>query len=233
MSLHHSSGSGGVRVLVADDDPDIREALRDMLEVDGDVRVIGEAGDGATAVELAARLRPDVALLDIRMPLMDGLAAAEHLTRLGTAVIMITTFGEAGYVDRAVELGVAGFLLKTGDPAELIAGVRAVAQGGSCLSPQIARHVMRELRSARGGDHTTGELPPVPDRHRQVLDLLAKGHTNAEIARDLHLSEGTVKAYLRELFPLLGVRNRVEAAILMHSLAGRSFPGRPSRDSTE
>jgi DNA-binding NarL/FixJ family response regulator len=238
MSPRAPTRPDDVRVLVVDDDPDIRAGLREILGAADDLRIVGEAGDGASAVERTARLRPDVVLLDIRMPVLDGLAAAERIVQLSTAVIILTTFGERAYVDRAVELGVAGFLLKTGGPAELIAGVRAVARGGSCLSPAVANHVLRDLRSARAA--TVGsnirELPPIPARQRELLDLLAKGHTNAEIAAALHLSEGTVKAYLRELFPRLGVRNRVEAAILAYSVAGttpaefpESTPRHPAR----
>jgi DNA-binding NarL/FixJ family response regulator len=220
----------GTRVLVADDDPEIRTGFREILEAAHDLRVVGEAGDGQRAVEEAWRLRPDVVLLDIRMPILDGLTAAERMIGLPTAIIIVTTFGESAYVDRAVQIGVAGFLLKTGGPIELTEGVRAVARGGSCLSPAIARHVMRDLRSARAAtDNTTSpELPAIPARHRELLRLLANGFTNAEIAADLHLSEGTVKAYLRELFPRLGVRNRVEAAILARSAAETIVPDPPN-----
>lgn len=154
------------------------------------------------------------------MPVLNGLAAAEQIIRTvpETAVVMVTTFGDDAYVNEAVGLCVAGFLLKSGDPHDLITGTRAAAHGGSCLSPAVARHVLADLRAAR----TTRPHPEaralsrLSARQQDLLALLAHGRTNAEIASELHLSEGTVKGYLRELFSRLDVRNRVEAALLAH-----------------
>ncbi|MEJ7648260.1 MAG: response regulator transcription factor [Nakamurella sp.] len=148
------------------------------------------------------------------------------LERHSPAVVMVTTFGDDACVDAAVGLGVAGFLLKSGDPHELVAGVRAAARGGSCLSPEVARHVLADLRTARASSfsRSSSNLSCLTGRQRELLELLAGGRTNAEIAAELHLSEGTVKWYLRDIFVRLGVRNRVEAALAAHT---RRLPPSP------
>ncbi|WP_309126910.1 response regulator transcription factor [Microbacterium sp.] len=215
-----------IRVLIADDEAMIRAGVRAILESDPDVEVVSEAADGREAITAARRHRPDVAVLDIRMPVLDGLsAAAEIITTMpATAVVMLTTFGEDDYVERALGGGALGFLLKAADPRELIAGVRAVADGGAYLSPEIARRVIapyREgarTRSAEARD----AVAALTDREREVLALLSAGASNAEIGRRLHLVEGTVKGHVSAILIKLGVRNRVEAAVLAHraGLAG-------------
>ncbi|MFI9824929.1 response regulator [Streptomyces sp. NPDC052013] len=209
-----------IRVLLADDEAMVRAGVRAILASGGETEVVAEAGDGREAVELARAHRPDVALLDIRMPRTDGLAAAEEIVRTvpGTAVAMLTTFSERAYVARALSGGATGFLLKSGDPYELIAGVRAVASGAAFLSPKVAWYVIEGLGDGRltreaQARARVAELSP---REREVLGLVGAGLSNPEIAARLHLVEGTVKAYVSSVLDRLGVRNRVQAAIVAY-----------------
>jgi len=161
-----------------------------------------------------------VALLDIRMPKLDGLSAAAEIRRLvpETATVMLTTFGEDDYIAKALEVGASGFLLKSGDPRELIAGVHAVAGGAAYLSPKVAHRVITHLadgRMARGA-HARDRVEALTEREREVLALVGSGLSNAEIAARLHIVEGTVKAYVSAILTRLGVRNRVQAAIIAH-----------------
>ncbi|MEV0165260.1 response regulator [Nonomuraea fuscirosea] len=209
-----------IRVLLADDEALIRTGVRAILGAAPDVEVVAEAADGHQAVEQTRAYRPDVVLLDIQMPVLDGLSAAAELRRVApaTAVVMLTTFGEDEYVAAALEAGVSGFLLKSGDPYELMAAVRAAHEGAAFLSPRVARQVIAQL---------SGELPArrqaarakvavLTPRERDVLALLGAGLSNAEIGRRLFLVEGTVKAHVSALMTRLGVRNRVQAAIVAH-----------------
>jgi DNA-binding NarL/FixJ family response regulator len=203
--------------LLADDEAMIRAGVRAILATDGGIAVVAEAANGREAVELARAHRPRVALLDIRMPTLDGLAAAAQIRQLvpETGVIMLTTFGEDDYIARALGEGVAGFLLKAGDPRELVAGVRAVADGAAYLSPRVAQRLIAWSgdRLSRG-PAARSRLDALTEREREVLALVAAGLSNAEIGRRLFLVEGTVKSYLSAIFTRLGVRNRVQAAIL-------------------
>jgi DNA-binding NarL/FixJ family response regulator len=209
-----------IRVLVADDDPQVRRSLCELLATDAVVDVVAEASTGREAELLTQAHRPDVVLLDIRMPGSDGLTAAQEIRRRrpGQRIVMLTTFGEADYVSRAIALGVNGFLLKAGDPTELLTGLHVVMAGGACLSPSVATMVIEQGQALAQGLETAARtravLAELPGRERQVLELLAHGHTNAEIAAALHLSEATVKGYLSAVFTRLGLRNRVEAALL-------------------
>ncbi|MEU4571485.1 response regulator [Nonomuraea sp. ATR24] len=209
-----------IRILLADDEAMIRAGVRAILASDPDLEVVAEAGDGREAVDLAISHHPDVALLDIRMPRLDGLAAAAEIRRAapGTAVVMLTTFGEDDYIAKALDVGANGFLLKSGDPRELIAGVHAVADGAAYLSPKVAQRVIEQLaggRMARGAA-ARDRIAGLTDREREVLALLGAGLSNAEIARTLHIVEGTVKAYVSAILTRLDVRNRVQAAIIAH-----------------
>lgn len=212
-----------IRVLLADDEALVRAGVRAILASGGENEVVAEAGDGREAVDLARAHRPDVALLDIRMPRLDGLAAGEEIVRTvpGTAVAMLTTFSERSYVARALSGGATGFLLKSGDPYELIAGVRAVAGGAAFLSPKVARYVVEDLGGEGGGRlareaRARARVARLSPREREVLGLVGAGLSNPEIAARLHLVEGTVKAYVSAVLDRLEVRNRVQAAIVAY-----------------
>ncbi|KUL60537.1 response regulator transcription factor [Streptomyces sp. NRRL S-1521] len=198
----------------------IRAGVRAILAAGKGIEVVAEAADGREAVALTQAHRPDVALLDIRMPRLDGLAAGEEIARTapGTAVAMLTTFSEDAYVSRALGGGATGFLLKSGDPHELIAGVRAVAEGAAFLSPKVARHVIEGFGAHRmdRGAAARSRVEALTPREREVLGLVGAGLSNPEIAARLHLVEGTVKAYVSAVLERLGVRNRVLAAIVAY-----------------
>ncbi|RKT52851.1 response regulator [Saccharothrix australiensis] len=209
-----------IRVLLADDEAMIRAGVRAILATDPRVEVVAEAADGREAVDLAIAHRPDVALLDVRMPRVDGLTATAGITAAApsVAVAILTTFGDDEYLAKALDGGARGFLLKSGDPRELLAGVHAVADGGAYLSPKVAARVIAGLRA---GDLTrtatararTDLLTP---REREVLALVAAGLSNARIAARLNLVEGTVKGHVSTILTRLDLENRVQAAILAH-----------------
>jgi len=209
-----------IRVLLADDEPMIRAGMRAILSADREIEVVAEAADGREAIDLTQRHRPDVVLLDIRMPRLDGLTAATEIRRTvpATAVVIVTTFGEDEYIARALSDGASGFLLKSGDPRELIAGVRAVADGAAYLSPKVAHRVITELSDGRmsRGAAARDQIGALTDREREVLALVGAGLSNADIAGRLFLVEGTVKAYVSAILARLGVKNRVEAAIIAY-----------------
>lgn len=209
-----------IKVLVADDETMMRAGVRAILGAAPDIDVVAEAADGREAIELALRHRPDVCLLDVRMPRLDGLGAAAELAKAlpETAVVMLTTFSEDEYIAGALGSGAAGFLLKSGDPRELIAGVQAVAEGGACLSPSVARRVISQLGEGQLGRAAAARarVAELTGREREVLGLVGAGLSNAEIAQRLFLVEGTVKAYVSAILARLGFRNRVQAAILAY-----------------
>ncbi|GAA3862449.1 response regulator transcription factor [Saccharothrix violaceirubra] len=207
-----------IRVVLADDEAMVRAGVKAILLADPGIEVVAEAGDGHEAVELVREHRPDVAVVDIRMPGLDGFDTTEAIRRAceGTAVIMLTTFPENAYVTKALRAGANGFLLKSGDPRELLTGVRAVSEGAAYLSPKVAARVIDTLgsdRMARSGE-AREQVDGLSPRERQVLALLGAGRSNQEIGRELHLVEGTVKSYVSAILGRLGVRNRVQAAII-------------------
>jgi DNA-binding NarL/FixJ family response regulator len=215
-----------IRVVIADDEPVVRVGVAAVLATAGDIEVVGEAADGRAAVELVRAHRPDVAVLDIRMPHLDGVEAAAELARIGfaTPVLVLTTFADDASITRALAGGAAGFVLKTGDPKELVAGVRAVATGAAYLSPFVTRRILDGLPATRRAGDAHGRVAALTDREREVLGLIGAGLSNAEIGRRLHVVEGTVKIYVSTILGRLGARNRVQAAIVAHD-AGLIPPG--------
>ncbi|MFE0418301.1 response regulator transcription factor [Streptomyces tendae] len=213
-----------IRVLIADDEPMIRAGVRAVLATDPDIDVVAEAADGHDAVELVRRHRPAVAVLDIRMPGVNGIDAAAEIraTVPGTSVIMLTTFGEDDYILEALGGGAAGFLIKSGEPEELLTGVRAVAEGAAYLSPKVAARVVAHL-AATGAGALAGRrsaarrrVAALTAREGEVLALLGGGLSNGQIARRLHVVEGTVKAHVSSILARLGVDNRAAAAVVAH-----------------
>ncbi|WP_329012523.1 response regulator transcription factor [Streptomyces sp. NBC_00690] len=213
-----------IRVLVADDEAMIRAGVRAVLATDPNIDVVAEAADGHEAVEKVRLHRPAVAVLDIRMPGIDGIeAAAEIRSTVPEAnVIILTTFGEDDYILQALSGGAAGFLIKSGEPEELIAGIHAVAEGAAYLSPKVAARVIAHLASTGAGglagrrSAARDRVNALTPRERDVLTFLGSGLSNAQIARRLHLVEGTVKAHVSSILARLAVDNRAAAAVVAH-----------------
>lgn len=211
-----------VRVLIVDDDPLVRSALALMLGGLADLEVVGQAVDGRDGVDQAEALRPDLVLMDIRMPRLDGLEATRllHTRADPPRVIVLTTFDADAYVVQAVAAGADGFLLKDTPPAEIVAAIRSVADGEPMLSPASTRALIDQVRSATGGGdraEAAGQrLAVLTDRERDVALAVGRGLSNAEIARELFVSVPTVKAHVSRLFDKLGATNRVQIAICVH-----------------
>lgn len=209
-----------VRVVLADDEGLVRAGVRAILTSAADVEVVAEAEDGIQAIEVTRQYRPDVLLLDVQMPNLSGLNAISRIREVApeTAVIVLTTFLEDDYIASALHDGALGFMLKAADPRELIDGVRAVAEGAAYLSPRVARRVIAGLGASRMSREATARrlVEDLTLRERELLGLLAAGLSNAELARRMHLAEGTVKSYISTILNRLGVRNRVQAAIIGH-----------------
>ncbi|MGO2931767.1 response regulator [Microbacterium sp.] len=208
-----------IRVLLVDDQELIRVGFRLVLESEGDIEVVGEAGDGAAAITAVEQLHPDVVLMDVRMPGTDGIAATEAIARDApqSRVLVLTTFDLDEYAFGAMAAGAGGFLLKDAQRGELISAVRAVHRGDAVLSPRVTRrfleHLGPRLRAAPDGPDPTGSLT---ERERDVFIAIGQGLTNAEIAGELHLSESTVKTHVGRVLMKLEARDRIQAVILAH-----------------
>ncbi|MET8352858.1 MULTISPECIES: response regulator transcription factor [unclassified Micromonospora] len=207
-----------IRVVVVDDEQLVRTGLRLILEAAPDIVVVGEAADGAGALEQAHRLRPDVMLLDVRMPGIDGLTAAPEVVAAGPKVVMLTTFDLDEYVHRALRAGAVGFLLKDTPPRELAAAVRTVAAGNAMLAPTVTRRLISSFaeRGPARRDAARQRLTRLTDRELDIVREVARGRGNAEIARRLTMSEATVKAHVSRALAKLQADNRVQLAILVH-----------------
>ncbi|MFD4256506.1 response regulator [Streptomyces sp. NPDC058534] len=208
-----------IRVLVADDEALMRAGIRLILENADDIEVVAEAGDGREAVAACRAQGIDVALVDVQMPGRDGITAAEDISRLSprTCVVMLTAFGEEEHVTRALRAGASGFLLKDTGPADLIRAVQLAARGEPVLAPRITRQLLdRHVRSGRDTEAAQRRVDELTPAERDVLRLLGTGLSNAEIADQLYLSAGTVKAHISRILTRTGCANRVQAAVLAH-----------------
>jgi DNA-binding NarL/FixJ family response regulator len=207
-----------VRVLIVDDQALVRAGFRMILEAEEDIDVVGEAGDGAEAVEAARRLTPDVVLMDVRMPELDGIEATRRLLGNGAAstkVVMLTTFDMDEYVYDALCAGASGFLLKDVPPEQLVEGIRAVANGDSLLAPSVTRRLIEEfVRSRPPRTEQPEGLSELTARELEVLQAMARGLSNAEIAKELFVSETTVKTHVAHVLMKLKLRDRVQAVVL-------------------
>jgi len=216
-----------IRALVVDDQGLVRAGMRVLLDLAPGIEVVAEAADGYEAVRLAERLRPDVVLMDIRMPRVDGIEATRRIVAANpsTNVLMLTTFAEDDNVYGALAAGAVGFLVKDGEPTEMIEAVRRAARGEPLLAPSVlARVVERAQRAHLADSQGTGRqadravLATLTAREREVLSLVGAGRSNAEIAKDLHVGVTTVKTHIVALLDKLGVRNRIQAGIVAHRL---------------
>ncbi|WP_017607573.1 response regulator [Nocardiopsis xinjiangensis] len=218
--MDESDGEAAIRVVVADDEAMMRAGIRAILTSVPGFEVVGEAADGDETVSLVAELAPEVALVDVQMPGTGGLAATEAISaeHPDTAVVVLTTFSEDTYIARALSGGAAGFVLKSGDPRQLISGLRAVVAGGAYLSPEVARRVSNELDGGRLSRATAARerVAALSEREREVLALLGEGCSNDQVARRLHIAPGTAKVHVRSILTRLDLGNRVQAAVLAY-----------------
>ncbi len=216
-----------IRVLLADDQGLVRAGFRMILRAEPDIEVVGEAADGRVAVERARELQPDVVLMDIRMPGMDGIEATRRVTGLDppARVLVLTTFDLDEYVYESLRAGASAFLLKDAPEQQLIAAVRVVADGGSLFSPSVTRRLIEQF--ARPAPPSPAAIPELTPREQEVLRLVARGRSNAEIANELVVSEHTAKTHVASILQKLDLRNRVQAVVLAYE-TGLVRPGDPA-----
>ena len=234
MSVHPAqTGDDEISIVVADDQALVRAGLSGILESQPGITVCGEAADGGEAIDLVRRLDPDVVLMDIQMPGVDGLEATRRLLRDPgadrPAVLMLTTFDLDAYVYDALRAGASGFLLKDTPPEDLVAAVRVVARGDALIAPGVTKRLIEQFaRSAPAAapSDALGELTP---REAEVLVLVASGMSNGEIADELVLSNATVKTHVKRILSKLGLRDRVQAVVLAYEV-GLVYPGSPAHD---
>ncbi|HZN15608.1 MAG TPA: response regulator transcription factor [Acidimicrobiales bacterium] len=215
-----------VRVLLVDDQELVRSGFRMLLDAQDDIEVVGEASDGDRAIEQAAALSPDVVLMDVRMPGMDGIEATRQIVAAQPAVrvLVLTTFDLDEYVYAALQAGASGFLLKDAPAAELVRGVRVVAAGDSLLAPSVTRRLVEEVAAKGGPTRKSEAVDQLTAKEREVLEHLARGLSNAEIAEAMYVGEATVKTHVGHVLTKLGVRDRVQAVVVAYE-AGVVRPG--------
>jgi DNA-binding NarL/FixJ family response regulator len=208
------------RVVIADDEALVRRGIRMILDADDGIEVLGEADDGRAAVDRTRTLRPDVVLMDLRMPRLDGIEATRALTAdpgVSARVLMLTTFDRDEHLYDAIRAGASGFLLKSSPPEQLTAAIRLVAAGESLLAPALTRRLMDEFaQRPLAGRVDEERLAPLTEREREVLTLIGRARSNTEIAGELFLSEGTVKTHITSIFAKLGLRDRAQAVVLAY-----------------
>jgi DNA-binding NarL/FixJ family response regulator len=220
-----------VRVLIADDQQLVRSGFRMILESEQELLVVAEAADGQEAVAAARRLRPDVALIDLRMPVMDGIAATAAIVgdpAVPTRVLVVTTFDTDEHVYAALRAGASGFLLKDAPPEELAAAVRLIAEGEALLAPSVTRRVIEEFARVSRDPGSRSSLGDLTERELDVLRLVARGLSNSEIAEELTIGETTVKTHIGNILMKLDVRDRAQAVVAAYE-SGLVVPGRGSR----
>jgi DNA-binding NarL/FixJ family response regulator len=223
-----------IRVLVADDQAVVRTGLRMILESQEGIEVVGEAADGQDALRRVSALDPDVVLMDVRMPVMDGIEATRRLTDGGARarVLVLTTYGLDEHVYEALKAGAAGFILKTESPQQLVEAVRVIAAGEALLAPEITRRLITRFVSGGRPNAPPPELESLTAREREVLAQVARGRSNAEIANALYISAGTAKTHVARILSKLGLRDRVQAVVFAYE-CGLVQPGQAADSSSK